>query len=128
MGILDPWLCDIFEFCDLDEEVEDEEGNGDGTDGRPIVFGGAAYEPGLISLPAAWPWRLPPFWAGELVFLLAIAWPGTGIADDNVFPDIWLEGRLDAVEEVDDDNGIFDTGDGLADPEAVAEFLGLQDE
>ena len=42
MGILDPWFCDIFEFCDLDEEVEDEEGNGDGTDGNPIVFGGAA--------------------------------------------------------------------------------------
>ena len=29
------------------------------------------------------------------------------------------------MEEV-DDNGIFDTGDGLADPEAVVEFLGLQ--
>ena len=26
----------------VDDEVEDEEGNGDGTDGRPIVFGGAA--------------------------------------------------------------------------------------
>ena len=32
------------------------------------------------------------------------------------------------MEEVDDDNGIFDTGDGLADPEAVVEFLGLQNE
>ena len=27
-----------------------------------------------------------------------------------------------------DDNGIFDTGDGLADPEAVVEFFGLQNE
>ena len=29
------------------------------------------------------------------------------------------------MEEV-DDNGIFDTGDGLADPEVAVEFFGLQ--
>ena len=43
----------IFEFCDFEDEVEDEDGRGDGTDGSPIVFGGAAKDPGRASLPAA---------------------------------------------------------------------------
>ena len=38
----------------LDDEVEDDEGRGEGTEGNPTVFGGAAKEPGLTSLPAAW--------------------------------------------------------------------------
>ena len=40
------------EFCDFDDEVEDDDGRGDGTDGNPTVFGGAAKEPGRTSLPA----------------------------------------------------------------------------
>ena len=55
---------------------------------------------------------------------MAILLPATGIPEASIFPDIWLEGRLDADDEV-DDNGILDTGDGTADPEAVVEFFGL---
>ena len=45
--------------------------------------------------------------------------------EGNILPDIWLEGRLDADDEV-DDNGIFETGEGAADVDDVAvECLGL---
>lgn len=58
---------------------------------------------------------------------MAILLPGAGIPEASIFPDIWLEGRLDADDDV-DDNGILDTGDGTADPEAVVEFFGLHTE
>ena len=51
--------------------------------------------------------------------------PTAGIEEGNILPDIWLEGRLDADDEV-DDNGIFETGEGAADVDDVAvECLGL---
>ena len=62
--------------------------------------------------------------AGELDFLVTVLLPDTGIDEGNIFPDIWLDGRLDADDEV-DDKGIFETGDGAADPDAVVECLGL---
>ena len=55
---------------------------------------------------------------------MAILLPANGIEEGNICPDIWLEGRLDADEEV-DDNGILETGEGTAGPEAVTELLGL---
>lgn len=62
--------------------------------------------------------------AGELDFLVTVLLPATGIDEENIFPDIWLEGRLDADDEV-DDKGIFETGEGAADPEVAVEGLGL---
>ena len=113
------------EFCDFDDDVEDEDGNGDGTDGRPTVLGGAAYEPGRISLPATCVCRFAPFMAGELVFLVTTLFPATGIEEDNIFPDIWLDGLLDADDEV-DDRGILETGEGAVDPDKFVKCLGLK--
>ena len=54
----------------------------------------------------------------ELVF------PAVGIPLVINLPDIWLDGLLEADDDV-DDKGIFDTGDGTADPVPITEFFGL---
>ena len=61
---------------------------------------------------------------GELDFLVVVLLPATGVDEGNIFPDIWLEGRLDADDDV-DDKGIFEIGEGTTDPEVVVECLGL---
>ena len=50
--------------------------------------------------------------------------PAVGIPLANTLPDIWLDGLLDADDDV-DDKGIFDTGDGMEDPAPITEFFGL---
>ena len=55
---------------------------------------------------------------------MVVLLPATGVDEGNIFPDIWLEGRLDADDDV-DDKGIFEIGEGTTDPEVVVECLGL---
>ena len=50
--------------------------------------------------------------------------PAVGIPLDKTLPDIWLDGLLDADDDV-DDKGIFETGDGTEDPDPITEFFGL---
>ena len=124
LGIPDD-VFSILEFCDFDDEVDDDDGRGEGTEGNPTVFGGAAKEPGLTSLPAAWCWRFDPFCPGELVFLPERLLPADGIPLGITLPDIWLDGLLDADDDV-EDRGIFETGDDTADPCPITELLGLK--
>ena len=50
--------------------------------------------------------------------------PTVGMPLGITLPDIWLDGLLDAEEEV-DERGIFDTGDGTAEPCPITELFGL---
>ena len=51
--------------------------------------------------------------------------PTDGIPLGITLPDIWLDGLLEADDDV-EDRGIFETGDGTADPCPITELLGLK--